>query len=84
MLLTCEKHLHDRIISLRGMALAHQTSLSQPLVIEVSVLIQVSEQSCICALGLLALHLSTICFIEIWKCSDTVVFYFHSTIIHRV
>ena len=69
-------HLPDRIIALRGMALAHQTSLSLPLFIEVPVLIQVSEQSCICALGLLILPLSTICLIEIWKCSDSVVFYF--------
>jgi hypothetical protein len=32
------KHLHDRIISLRGEVWAHKTSLTPPLFIEVSVL----------------------------------------------
>jgi hypothetical protein len=32
------KHLHDRIISLRGEVWAHKTSLTPPLFVEVSVL----------------------------------------------
>ena len=36
-LLTCEKHLHDSIISLRGKVWAHTTSLTPPRFIEVPV-----------------------------------------------
>ena len=39
-LLTCRKHLHHRIISLRGEDCAHKTSLTPPLFIEVPVPIQ--------------------------------------------
>ena len=44
------KHLHDRIISLRGKVLwIHETSLAPPLFFEVPR--QESERSCICVLG---------------------------------
>jgi len=33
-LLTCMKHLHDRIISPRGEAWAHKTSLTPPLLLK--------------------------------------------------
>ena len=45
------KHLHDRIISLRREVRAHKTSLTPPLVIEVSVPRQESERLYICVLG---------------------------------
>jgi hypothetical protein len=46
-LLTCGEHLHDRTILLGGEVWAHQTSLSSPLFIEVSVPIQENERPCI-------------------------------------
>ena len=42
-LLTCGKHLHERIISLREEVWVHKTSLTLPLFIEVSVPSQESE-----------------------------------------
>jgi hypothetical protein len=48
-LLTCGKHLHDRIISPRGDVWDHKISLTLPLFIEVPVPIQENERSCICA-----------------------------------
>jgi hypothetical protein len=54
------KHLHDRIISLRGQVWAHRTSLSSQPFIEVPVPYQVKELSCICLLGVWIIHLSTI------------------------
>ena len=45
-LLTCGKHMHDGIISLRGDVCAQKTSLTLPLFIEVSVPSQESERSC--------------------------------------
>jgi hypothetical protein len=59
-LITCGKHLHDYIISLRGQVWAQKTSLTPPLLIEVPVPRQESEQSCICVLGVLILPLYTI------------------------
>jgi hypothetical protein len=47
MLITCGKHFHDRIISLRG-DWAHATIVAPPLFIKVSVQSQESELSCIC------------------------------------
>jgi hypothetical protein len=47
-LLTCGKHLHDRIISLREYVIAHSTSLTTPLFIEVHVSSQKSERSYKC------------------------------------
>ena len=47
-LLIFGKHLHGRIISLRGVARAHVTCLTPELSIEVSVPRQECEQSCIC------------------------------------
>ena len=42
-LITCGKHLHDYIISLRGQVWAQKTSLTPPLLIEVPVPRQESE-----------------------------------------
>ena len=50
-LLTCRKHSHDRIISLRGDVWAPTTSLTLPLFIEVSVSSQESGWSFICVIG---------------------------------
>jgi len=50
--LTCGKHLHNRIICLRGLIL--------PLSIEVSVAIQESGSSCMCVLGISIMPLFTI------------------------
>ena len=50
-LLTCRRHLHDRIISLLGEVWTHETSLTPPLFIDVSIPSQESERSCICVLG---------------------------------
>jgi hypothetical protein len=49
-LLTCGKHVHDRIISLREEVWAYKTSLIQPPLIEVSVPNQEHGPSCICLL----------------------------------
>lgn len=46
-LVTCGKHVHDGIISLRGEVLAHMTSLIPPLFIEVMVPSNESERSCV-------------------------------------
>jgi hypothetical protein len=59
-LLTCRKHLHDPIISLRGEVYDHITSLAPHLSIEAPVLNQESERSCICVLGVSILPLSAI------------------------
>jgi hypothetical protein len=87
-LLTCRRHLHDRIISLLGEVWTHETSLTPPLFIDVSipsqeserscicvlgVSSQESERSCICVLGVLNFPLSTISIVFL-KCSDDVVF----------
>ena len=50
-LFTCRRHLHDRIISLLGEVWTHETSLTPPLFIDVSIPSQESERSCICVLG---------------------------------
>jgi hypothetical protein len=42
--LECGKHLHDRIISLKGEVCANKTSLTPPLCIEVSVPSQECER----------------------------------------
>jgi hypothetical protein len=58
-ILTCGKQLRDHIISLRVEISANKTSLILPLLIEVPVPSQESEQSCICMLGVSILPLST-------------------------
>jgi hypothetical protein len=58
-ILTCRKQLRDHIISLRVEISANKTSLILPLLIEVPVPSQESEQSCICMLGVSILPLST-------------------------
>jgi hypothetical protein len=87
-LLTCRRHLHDRIISLLGEVWTHETSLTPPLFIDVSIPSQESERSCICVLGVSSQEserscicvlgvsnfpLSTISIVFL-KCSDDVVF----------
>jgi hypothetical protein len=47
-LLTCEKHLHDYTLLLKGEVWSHKTNLTAPLFIEVPVLSQINEKSCIC------------------------------------
>ena len=47
-LLTCGKHLHDSIISLKWEILTHTTILTSPLFIESPAPSQDSERSCIC------------------------------------
>ena len=59
-LLTCGKHLHDCIISLREEIWAQKTSLTLPLFTEVPVPSQESELSHICVLGVSIFPLSTI------------------------
>ena len=51
MLLACEKHLDDRIISLRQKIWVHKTSLAPPLSIEVYVPRQENGRSCIFVRG---------------------------------
>jgi hypothetical protein len=47
----CGKHLHDRIIALRGKIWTDETSLTPPFIIEVPVPSQESQRSCcICVL----------------------------------
>ena len=87
-LLTCRRHLHDLIISLLGEVWTHETSLTPPLFIDVSIPSQESERSCICVLGVSSQEserscicvlgvsnfpLSTISIVFL-KCSDDVVF----------
>ena len=57
-LLTCRKHLHNRIISLRGEVWAHKASLKPPLYIGLPVPCQEGERLCICVLMDLFLRLS--------------------------
>ena len=58
------------------MVWVHTTSLTPPpLYNEVHVPSQESNRSCICALGISILTISTICFIEFWNCSDSVVYF---------
>ena len=76
------KHLHDRIIPLRGNVWDHRTSLTPPLYfIEIAVPNQESGQSCICVLGY-RVCLFTILLFDFgivptvwyyWNCSDSVV-----------
>jgi hypothetical protein len=66
-LLTRGKHLHDRIISLRGEVWAPNTSLSPPLFIKVPVPGKESERSCICGLVVLILYLSAILILELFR-----------------
>ena len=59
---TCGKH--DHIISIRGDAWVHQSSLTRPLSNEVPVPSEESERSCICVLGVSIITLSTILIID--------------------
>ena len=73
-LLTCGKHLHDRIISPRGDVWDHKISLTLPLFIEVPVPIQENERSCICVLGVSIFPLSMILIFDFLNWSDSVIF----------
>ena len=70
--LTCGKHLHNRIICLRG--LVHKTSLILPLSIEVSVAIQESGSSCMCVRYIDYASVYDF-FVGFWNCSNRVVFF---------
>jgi len=50
-LLTCGKHLHDHIISLKGDVWGHKTSLTQPRFTEVPVPSKEYDRSCIYVVG---------------------------------
>jgi hypothetical protein len=63
-LLTCRKHLHDCIISVRVDVWAHNISLTPPLFIEVPIPSQKSARSCICVLRVSILSLFKILIIE--------------------
>ena len=52
-LLPFRKHLHDRIISLKGKVWAHRAILTQPHLIEIPVSSQESGRSYICAINIL-------------------------------
>ena len=82
-LLTCKKHLHDHIISLRREVYTHYTSLTLPLFIEVPELRQDSERACMCVLGLLILCLFVQFSCWILELFDRVVFFFFF-ILYRV
>ena len=61
---TCGKHVHGRIMSLRG-GLAHKTTLTlPPFVIEVPVPSEKKERPCNCVLGASILPISTILLLE--------------------
>jgi hypothetical protein len=72
-LLTCGKHLHACIISLKKEVWVHKTSLTLPLFMEVPVPIQEHERSCICVLGVSILPLSTILIFDFCNRSESVV-----------
>jgi hypothetical protein len=76
-LLTSGKHLHDRIISLRGEIWAHHSSLTLPLFIEVSVSSQDNGRH---VLEVSNLPLSTIFYIYFGIVGDFFVFHFISTL----
>ena len=57
-LLTCGKHLHDRILALQGEVWVHKTSLKPSLFIEVPILSQESERLCIYVLRVSRLPVS--------------------------
>ena len=66
-LLTYKKHLHDRIISLRGEIWVREISLTPPPFIELPVPIKDSERSCTCVLVASILPLSTILILELLR-----------------
>ena len=68
-LLTCGKHLHDRIFSLKGEVGTHKTSLA-PLFIEVPSPNKKSERSCVYILEITILPFYDIS-IGFWECSDS-------------
>ena len=68
-LLSCENHLHDRIISLR---VAHKTSLTPPLFIEVAVPNLEKDRSFISLLPLSTTFFNLFC-----NCSETVWYFFN-------
>ena len=84
-LLTCGKHLHERIISLRGKICIHKTRLTPPLLIEVHVPSQENEQSCTCGLGISILLLSAILIFDFGIVPKGVIFFaFHFILNYRL
>ena len=65
------------LVFLKTMASYNPTSLTPSHFIEVPVLSQESEQSCICVLGISNLHISTIFLLNFWNFSDDVILFFH-------
>ena len=65
-LLTCRKHLHDRIISLKGEECAHNISLTRHLLLNMSVPSQESELPFICVLGVSIFLLDIGPFLVVW------------------
>jgi len=65
----------NAIKTLLGNFWSHAANLTPPLFIEVPVPSQESERLCICVLAVSILPLSSIVFIDFWKCSDSVVFF---------
>ena len=63
------------IKTLLGNLWGHEANLTPPLFIEVPVPSQESERSCIRVLAVSILPLSSIVFIDFWKCSESVVFF---------
>jgi hypothetical protein len=59
--------------------LAHKTSLTPPLLIEVSVPSQESKWSCICVRSTVLIYILPLSDFAIgfWNCSDIVVFYYY-------
>ena len=72
-LITCEEHLHDHIISLRVEVWANKTTLTLALFIEVPVQSQENERSCICVIGIDFTSFYDFD-IGVWNCSNNVVF----------
>ena len=79
-LLTCGKHLHDRIISLKGDAWDHNTSLSPPFSIEVSVSCQESMRSFIgvVRISILPFSMIVLCDVRTFRQCDILCFSFYS------
>ena len=64
------------LVFLKTMASYNPTSLTSSLFTEVPVLIQESEWSCICVLGISHFHISTIFLLNFWNFSDDVILFF--------
>ena len=68
-LLICGKHVHDRIISLRGGVWVHKANLIPPLFIEVPVPSKENERFCACVFPVSVFPLSTILIFDLGSLS---------------